>query len=198
MLALMICASAGGAWAQSSTEATLEQAARAAAAQKATSAEASSEPAVIEAVEVTGSRLQNGDVTADVQVITAEEIRARGVTSVEELIRTLPQNVANVGALTNDRAKGPLKNRTAPVSRLGALGVSAANLGGMGAGNTLVLINGRRANDYPFPYNGRSNFQNFNNIPAGAVERIDKAGFRAIACGGDCGAKAGEASAADE
>lgn len=170
MLALMICASAGGAWAQSSTEATLEQAARAAAAQKATSAEASSEPAVIEAVEVTGSRLQNGDVTADVQVITAEEIRARGVTSVEELIRTLPQNVANVGALTNDRAKGPLKNRTAPVSRLGALGVSAANLGGMGAGNTLVLINGRRVAGAAGIEDG---FVNLNGIPLSAVERVE-------------------------
>lgn len=60
------------------------------------------------------------------------------------MIRTLPQNVATIGAITNERGKGPLTNRNAPVSQLGALGVAAANLGGLGAGNTLILVNGRR------------------------------------------------------
>ena len=50
---------------------------------------------------------------------------------------------------------------------------SVINLRGLGPGFTLLLINGRRVNDYPFPYNGRSNFQNFNSIPAAAVERIE-------------------------
>ena len=50
---------------------------------------------------------------------------------------------------------------------------SVINLRGLGPGRTLLLINGRRANDYPFPYNGRSNFQNFNSIPAAAVQRIE-------------------------
>mgnify|MGYP000084107394 CR=1 FL=1 len=59
-----------------------------------------------------------------------------------------------------------------------ASGTSTINLRGLGNNNTLVLINGRRANDYPFPYNGRSNFQNFNNIPSAAVERIE--GWRAL------------------
>ena len=45
------------------------------------------------------------------------------------------------------------------------------NLRGLGPGRSLLLIDGRRAADYPFPYGGRSNFQNFGNIPSGAVER---------------------------
>lgn len=124
-------------------------------------------------IEVTGSRLQNGDPTGLTQVITAKEIQARGVTSVEELIRTLPQNVATIGAITNDRAKGPL---TAPgpskvgVSSLGQLGVSAANLGGSGAGNTLILVNGRRVAGAAGIEEG---FANLNNIPLNAIERVE-------------------------
>ncbi|MBM7093443.1 TonB-dependent receptor plug domain-containing protein, partial [Streptomyces sp. S12] len=50
---------------------------------------------------------------------------------------------------------------------------SPVNLRGLGPGRTLLLINGRRAADYPFPYNGQSNFQNFGNIPSAAVDRIE-------------------------
>jgi iron complex outermembrane recepter protein len=50
---------------------------------------------------------------------------------------------------------------------------SPLNLRSLGPGRTLLLVNGRRAADYPFPYNGQSNFQNFGNIPSGAVDRIE-------------------------
>lgn len=50
---------------------------------------------------------------------------------------------------------------------------SPVDLRGLGPGRTLLLINGRRAADYPFPYNGQSNFQNFGNVPTSAVERIE-------------------------
>jgi iron complex outermembrane receptor protein len=173
MLALMLCASAGGAWAQSaptSTEATLEQAAREAAAQERTRSPESNDAAVVDTVEVTGSRLRNGNPTASVIVITEEEIKARGVSSVEDLIRTLPQNVATIGAITNERGRGPLMARNAPVTAIGALGVSAANLGGMGAGNTLVLVNGRRIAGAAGIEDG---FVNLNGIPLSAVERVE-------------------------
>ena len=121
-------------------------------------------------ITVTGSRIASGDPTVDVTVITAADIRARGVTSVEELIRTLPQNVATIGAITNERARGPLKQGNAPVSELGSLGVSAANLGGAGAGNTLILVNGRRIAGAAGIQDG---FVNLNNIPLSAVERVE-------------------------
>ena len=119
---------------------------------------------------VTSSRIASGDPSIKVTVITAEEIRARGVTSVEELVRTLPQNVATIGAITNERARGPLQNNNAPVSELGSLGVSAANLGGVGAGSTLVLVNGRRIAGAAGIQDG---FVNLNNIPLSAVERVE-------------------------
>lgn len=128
------------------------------------------EPARLGAVEVTGSRLRSGDVTSKVTVITAEEIQARGVNSVEELMRTLPQNVATIGDITNQRGRGPLSDRRGPVSQLGQLGVSAANLGGMGAGNTLVLVNGRRMAGAAGIEDG---FVNLNGIPLSAIERVE-------------------------
>lgn len=124
-------------------------------------------------IQVTGSRLQNGDPTGNLTVITAKEIQARGVTSVEELVRTLPQNVATIGAITNDRGKGPLATpgtNQGSVSPLGQLGVAAANLGGSGAGNTLILVNGRRIAGAAGIEQG---FANLNNIPLNAIERVE-------------------------
>jgi iron complex outermembrane receptor protein len=133
-------------------------------------------------IEVTGSRLTNGDPTAQVQVITAEDIKSRGVTSVEELMRTIPQNLATIGAITNERSKGPLSANVrgkAAVSELGSLGVSAANLGGSGAGNTLVLVNGRRMAGAAGIEDG---FVNLNSIPLSAIDRveIDTSGSAAV------------------
>ncbi|WP_269219367.1 TonB-dependent receptor domain-containing protein [Brevundimonas vesicularis] len=163
MLALMLCASAGGAWAQSAPQPTEAERARA--------AQPAGEASVVESVEVTGSRLATGDPTSRVIVISKEEIQARGVTSVEQLIRTLPQNVNTIGAVTNERARGPLSNRgKVGVSQIGSLGVSAANLGGLGAGNTLILVNGRRVAGAAGIEDG---FANLNGIPLSAVERVE-------------------------
>ncbi|MDJ0276415.1 TonB-dependent receptor [Sphingomonas sp. 2R-10] len=123
-------------------------------------------------IEVTGSRLYDGDVTSKKVVIDREEIKRRGVTSVEDLIRTLPQNVATIGAVTNERNSGPLSNRSgqSSVSKLGSLGVSAANLFGAGASNTLVLVNGRRMAGAAGIEDG---FVNLNGIPLSAIERVE-------------------------
>lgn len=124
---------------------------------------------------VTGSRLRDGDKTSRLTVIDAKEIRDRGVTTVEELVRTLPQNVATIGAITNDRGKGPLTSTAGPsgtrtISEVGGLGVSAANLGGVGAGNTLILVNGRRIAGAAGIEQG---FANLNGIPLTAIERVE-------------------------
>lgn len=123
-------------------------------------------------IAVTGSRLSDGDVTSQKIVITREQIKARGVTSVEDLIRTLPQSVNTIGAITNERGRGPLSQRArgASVSRIGSLGVSAANLGGTGAANTLVLVNGRRLAGAAGIEDG---FVNLNGIPLSAIERVE-------------------------
>lgn len=120
------------------------------------------QPATLEAVEVVGSRIKRSNIEgpSPVTVITAAQIEAQGFQTVHEALETVAQNV---GFGQNDfNANGGFTPNGAVI-----------NLRGLGPGRTLLLINGRRANDYPFPYNGRSNFQNFNNIPAGAVDRIE-------------------------
>lgn len=109
-------------------------------------------------VQVIGSRIKRSEIRSPspVTVITAEQIKQEGFNTVAEAIDTLSQNT---GTVQNDfNAAGGFTPNASPV-----------NLRGLGPGRTLLLINGRRANDYPFPYNGRSNFQNLNNIPAAAV-----------------------------
>ncbi|WP_206537869.1 TonB-dependent receptor domain-containing protein [Shewanella mangrovi] len=122
---------------------------------------------------VTGSRLQYGSAVSKPSIITEEDIKKRGVTSVEELIRTLPQNLATIGGMANGRFNGPLAvadGSPGNMSSIGALGVSAANLGGMGAGRTLILVNGRRMAGAAGIQDG---FVNLNGIPLSAIERVE-------------------------
>lgn len=125
-------------------------------------AEAQNSQGELDRVTVTGSRIKRAQVEgpSPVTVISAEQISQEGFNTVHDALETI---TANTGFSQNDfnAAGGFTPN------------ASVINLRGMGPGRTLLLINGRRANDYPFPYNGRSNFQNFNSIPAAAVERIE-------------------------
>ena len=116
----------------------------------------------LDKIEVVGSRIKRAEIEgpSPVTVITATQIEKEGFNTVFDALETLSQNT---GFGQNDfNANGGFTPNA-----------SVINLRGLGPGFTLLLINGRRANDYPFPYNGRSNFQNFNSIPAAAVERIE-------------------------
>ncbi|PPT89195.1 TonB-dependent receptor [Xanthomonas theicola] len=167
MLAIALATAVSPAWAQEREGATATDTDP-----QDSDASAAAAAAAMQRIEVTGSRLQNGDVTSRLIVIDQEEIKARGVSSVEDLIRTLPQNLATIGAITNERSKGPLQDKEGRVnvSTMGSLGVSAANLGGMGAGLTLVLVNGRRMAGAAGIQQG---FVNLNGIPLSAVERVE-------------------------
>jgi outer membrane receptor protein involved in Fe transport len=116
----------------------------------------------LEAVQVVGSRIKRATVEgpSPVTVITSDQLQREGFVTVAETLETITQNAGSVQNELN--SAGGFTPNGAPV-----------NLRGLGTGRTLLLINGRRAADYPFPYNGQSNFQNFNNIPTSAVERIE-------------------------
>ncbi len=116
----------------------------------------------IDTVQVVGSRIKRANVEgpSPVTVIRSEDIEAQGFNTVHDALESVAQNI---GFGQNDfNSNGGFTPNAGVI-----------NLRGLGPGRTLLLINGRRANDYPFPYNGRSNFQNFNNIPAAAVDRIE-------------------------
>jgi len=116
----------------------------------------------LDRIEVVGSRIKRAEVEgpSPVTVITADQLEREGFVSVAQTLQTITQNAGSSQNELNS-AGGFTPNGT-PI-----------NLRGLGAGRTLLLINGRRAADYPFPYNGQSNFQNFGNIPTAAVERIE-------------------------
>lgn len=122
---------------------------------------------VIEHIVVTGTRLRQGDPSARVDVITSEQIRVRGASSAEEIVRLIPQNFSAINGASNLSIDGVLD------TNLGALGLgtSTVNLRGLGSRNTLVLLNGRRisgsgAGDGDF-------FTNLRDIPAASIDRIE-------------------------
>ena len=120
-------------------------------------------PQQLDTVQVTGSRIPRAQVEgpAPVTVVTSEQIRAAGFTSVPDVLRSLSQNSGSVQGQ---------QNTTAAQSTPGA---QAVDLRGLGPNHTLVLVNGRRIADFPLPLNGRSNFTDIGNIPLGMIERVE-------------------------
>ena len=116
----------------------------------------------LDRIQVVGSRIKRAEVEgpSPVTIISSAQLEKEGFLSVAETLETITQNSGSVQNELN--SAGGFTPNGSPV-----------DLRGLGPGRTLLLINGRRAADYPFPYNGQSNFQNFGNIPTAAVERIE-------------------------
>ena len=124
------------------------------------------ESAPVEEIVVTGTRLKTGDPTARLDTITAADIAARGIASTEELIRSIPQNFSTINSGNNLAIDFALDTNLGPEGH----GVATANLRGLGSGNTLVLVNGRRLAGAA----GASEFfANIRDIPLGAIERVE-------------------------
>lgn len=115
-------------------------------------------------VVVTGSNIRGVDTekTLPMTVVTAEDIRVSGVGTMAELVETLPFST-NVSI--NETATGPNDARG---------DVSTINLRNLGAGRTLVLLNGRRLSAYGVtPGTPPVQFVNVNAIPFGAVQQVE-------------------------
>jgi outer membrane receptor protein involved in Fe transport len=112
-------------------------------------------------LQITGSRIRRLEVEgpSPIVVVTRDEIEERGFSTVFEALENLTQNT---GTVQNESFTN---NFTANAQSL--------SLRSLGGGRTLVLMNGRRVADYPQPYQGQSNFYNFAQIPAAAIERIE-------------------------
>lgn len=141
--------------AQNSTGATEDD-------QKDTQTTSSAPSTNLDRIEVVGSRIKRAQVEgpSPVTIITSAQLEREGFVSVFSALQSITQNS---GSAQNElNSAGGFTPNGSPV-----------DLRGLGVGRTLQLINGRRAADYPFPYNGQSNFQNFGNIPTAAVERVE-------------------------
>jgi iron complex outermembrane receptor protein len=112
---------------------------------------------------VTGSILRrtNTETVSPVTTITADQLDARGISTVQEGLQTLAAN--NGPALTNSfTANGAF-----------AAGASAISLRGLSTNSTLVLFDGMRAAYYPLADDGSRNFVDLNTIPDDIIEKVD-------------------------
>ncbi|MDC8784891.1 TonB-dependent receptor [Roseateles koreensis] len=114
---------------------------------------------VLERVTVTGSSIKRleSETALPVTVITRAQIEQTGATSVEDLLRRVS---ANSGAFS-DSTQGS------------GYATSNANLRGLGANSTLVLLNGRRLANHPFGSIGGNVSVDLNSIPFAAIERVE-------------------------
>ncbi len=110
---------------------------------------------------VTGSNIPRADseTAAPVQIITAAEIERTGKQTVGEYLQTLTANGA--GSVPKSFGSGF------------ASGGSGVSLRGMGAGSTLVLLNGRRLAPHGLADDGQKVFTDLSTIPTEAVQTIE-------------------------
>jgi iron complex outermembrane receptor protein len=125
-------------------------------------AQVSSTPTTeISEVIVTGSRISRTDTEtpAPVQVLTSEDLRQSGFTTVSEVLRNLTAN-----------GQGTLSNSFGLAFAGSATGVS---LRGLNTSATLVLIDGHRMAPFALSDDGQRSFVDISSIPFDAVERIE-------------------------
>ena len=125
--------------------------------------QAQSTPDAPQRIEITGSAIKriDGETALPVQVITREEIDKAGLTTASEIVARLSASAAN---LTDGGSigTGGFHDQT---------GLNAANLRGLGASSTLVLLNGRRMANFASP--GDASGVDLNSIPAAAIDRVE-------------------------
>ena len=115
----------------------------------------------IEKVTVIGSRIKRTQIEGaqPVTVITNEDMAEQGHVTVFDALTNLTQN-------SSFQFEGPeFSNGFTP-------DVQTLNLRGIGVGNTLLLLNGRRISSYPAAYQSDTSVFNFGAIPAAAVKEI--------------------------
>ncbi len=115
----------------------------------------------LDRIEVTGSNIPRTttETASPVQVITRQEIDRTGKATIAEYLQTL----------TSD-GQGSIPKTFGNGFAGGGAGVS---LRGLGAGSTLVLLNGRRMAPYGLADDGQKVFTDLSTIPFDAVERIE-------------------------
>jgi outer membrane receptor protein involved in Fe transport len=109
----------------------------------------------VQAVVVTGSRIPQPNLTSDSPLVTVgqQDLKLKGVTTVENLLNDLPQVVGgqNLGQSIN------------------STGTATVDLRGLGPKRTLVLVDGRRLP----PGDSSTPVADLNNVPASLVDRVD-------------------------
>ncbi|WP_300617208.1 TonB-dependent receptor [Dokdonella sp.] len=115
----------------------------------------------LEKIEVTGSNIRRSDVetAAPIEIISRQQLQASGKMTVGDFLQTL--TAAGQGSVPKTFGTG-----FAP-------GSSGISLRGLGAGSTLVLLNGRRVAPYGMADDGQKVFVDTSILPMDAVDRIE-------------------------
>ena len=116
---------------------------------------------------VTGSRIARPDLqqASPIAIVSAQELKLSGKVNVEAIINDLPQLVPSATGASNNPGGG----------------VSTADLRGLGANRTLVLVNGRRYISYD-----SSQIVDLNTVPAGLIDHVEVvSGGRSAVYGSD-------------
>jgi iron complex outermembrane recepter protein len=123
--------------------------------------QSTSPTAALETVVVTGSLIKRADfdTPSPVQLITADDLKNSGFTSISDVLRNVSAN--GQGTLT----------QTNPFSFAG--GASGIALRGLTVGATLTLIDGERMVAYPLTDDGQRTFVDINSIPFSVVDHVE-------------------------
>ena len=116
----------------------------------------------VERVEVTGSSIKRiaAETALPVQVLSRDDIQRSGVSTVEQLLKTVSAT-STLGATS-------VANTGAGGGQGGGNSVSLISLRGLGSARTLVLINGRRSAPA-----GGSSAVDISAIPVSAIDRVE-------------------------
>jgi iron complex outermembrane recepter protein len=114
----------------------------------------------VQRVEITGSNIKRLDVetSSPVQVITREEIKRTGASSIKELLDLQPSSTGGLSDVDGSNSF--------------AAGASAASLRNLGKQSTLILLNFRRVSPFALA-DFNEVFSNIDALPLDAVERIE-------------------------
>ena len=116
----------------------------------------------LEEIIVTGTNIRGVEnPTVPVLTFDREDIALSGATTVDDFLRTIPQNFASETQLTAESGNPFTSGRNRSQG-------TSVDLRGLGGGSTLVLLNGRR-----LPFSGDAAIVDINVIPLGAIERIE-------------------------
>jgi len=114
-------------------------------------------PAPVARVEITGSAIKriDAETAVPVTVIKADDLKKEGITTIEQVMANLSVSQSQTGTSQSVGASTG--------------GASFADLRGIGANKTLVLLNGRRLANNAFD----SSAPDLNMIPFAALERVE-------------------------
>ncbi|MEN5209066.1 TonB-dependent receptor [Stenotrophomonas terrae] len=115
----------------------------------------------LDKVTVTGSLIPQTQIetATPVTVITAEDIKSRGFSSVTEVLQ---KNSMSTGGVQGAQTSASFTQ-----------GAETVSLFGLPPGYVKYLIDGRPMSNYPALYNGSDTFNNISGIPVDLIERIE-------------------------